>query len=86
MTHPSHQARVEAAIADPTKAFKSPMAVVDDPALDEDEKRAILSSWAKDAELLSTAQSENMGGGEEAHLRDVKLALAHLDATHGRKH
>ena len=36
-------------------------------------------SWKKDAELLSTAQDENMGGGERPQLQDVSLALTELD-------
>jgi len=80
MIHPSHKARVEAAIADPTKSFTTPMAVIEDDVLDVDEKRAILRSWVKDAELMSTAQAENMTGGEHANLREAKLALARLDA------
>ena len=76
--------RVEAALADPTREFDSPMAVVDDAELAVDDKHAILGSWLKDAELLSTAQAENMTGGEDAQLRGVKLALAAL-ATRCRR-
>ena len=44
-----------------------------------DEKRRILESWKKDAELLSTAQDENMSGGERPQLQDVSLALSRAD-------
>ncbi len=40
--------------------------MVRDDGLDADEKLRILESWKKDAELLSTAQDENMTGGERA--------------------
>ena len=51
------------------------MDVVSDDGLDADEKLRILESWKKDAELLSTAQDENMAGGERPQLQDVMLAL-----------
>ena len=74
-THqPSQSERVESAISDPTRHYARPMDVVHD-----DEKRRILESWKKDAELLSTAQAENMSGGERPQLQDVSLALSELD-------
>lgn len=73
------QEQVESAISDPTRHYKCPMDVVRDDALDTDEKRRILESWKKDAELLSTAQAENMSGGERPGLQDVSLALIELD-------
>ena len=45
------------------------------------EKRRILESWKKDAELLATAQDENMAGGERSHLQDVSLALERAGAN-----
>jgi hypothetical protein len=55
------------------------MDVVNDADLEPDEKRRILESWKRDAELLSTAQDENMAGGERPQLQDVSLALGALD-------
>ena len=81
MANPEH---VEQVIADPTKKFSSPMEVVDDPRLDVEQKRTILESWKKDAELLSTASAENMTGGEPAQLQDVSLALEKLERLSGR--
>jgi hypothetical protein len=75
----THQERVEGAIADPTRHYSCPMDVVHDEDLDLEEKRKILESWKKDAELLSTAQAENMAGGERPQLQDVSLALGELD-------
>jgi hypothetical protein len=71
--------QVESAISDPTRHYACPMDVVNDDALDTDEKRRILESWKKDAELLSTAQDENMSGGERPQLQDVSLALGELE-------
>lgn len=75
----THQDQIESAISDPTRHYTCPMDVVNDDALDPDEKRRILESWKKDAELLSTAGAENMGGGERPQLQDVSLALGELD-------
>ena len=75
----AHQEQVEGAIADPTRHYARPMDVVYDDELDTDEKRRILESWKKDAELLSTAQDENMAGGERPQLQDVSLALGELE-------
>lgn len=75
----AHEQQVENAIADPTRFYTCPMDVVHDGELDADEKRRILESWKKDAELLSTAQDENMAGGERPQLQDVSLALGELE-------
>ena len=78
------QEHVEQVIADPTKKFKTPMDVVNDTKLDTEQKRAILESWKKDAELLATASEENMTGGEPPQLQDVCLALDKLEHVSGR--
>jgi hypothetical protein len=75
----THRRQVENAISDPTQHYARPMDVVDDDELQPDEKRRILESWKKDAELLSTAQDENMAGGERPQLQDVSLALSELE-------
>ena len=67
--------RAEDRIADPTRHYAKPMDVVNDPTLEPDAKRQILESWKKDAELMSTAQNENMTGGEAPRLQDVSIAL-----------
>jgi hypothetical protein len=84
MTQPEH--RVEDAIGDPTREYAQPMDVVNDASLDIEQKRRILESWKKDAELLSTAQDENMSGGERAQLHDVSLALTELERISGSRH
>jgi hypothetical protein len=80
----THQERVENAISDPTRYYARPMDVVNDDGLDADEKRRILESWKKDAELLSTAQDENMAGGERPQLQDVSLAIGELERLNAR--
>jgi hypothetical protein len=79
----AHEQQVENAIADPTRFYACPMDVVHDGELDVDEKRRILESWKKDAELLSTAQDENMAGGDRPQLQDVSLALGELERLSG---
>ncbi|HMN47443.1 MAG TPA: hypothetical protein PKE27_22915 [Povalibacter sp.] len=80
------QKRTEDAIADPSRQFETPMDVLRDTRLDVDAKRAILESWKKDAELLSTATNENMTGGENPLpiLQQVTIALEKLEETSGR--
>ena len=80
----THQEQVESAISDPTRHYTRPMDVVHDESLDTEEKRKILESWKKDAELLSTAQDENMSGGERPQLQDVSIALGELDSVNDR--
>jgi hypothetical protein len=78
--------RVQDAIGDPTREYAKPMDVVNDPRLDTEQKRRILESWKKDAELLSTAQDENMAGGERTQLQDVSIALTELERISGSRH
>jgi hypothetical protein len=69
---------IEQAIKDPGKYFGSPREVVADRNFSLDERRRILESWALDAELLTVAEEENMGGEDRPGLREVKLALLEL--------
>ncbi len=70
---------VEAAVLNPTKFFARPADVVRTAGLTRAEKRRILESWARDAELLSQAEAENMPGDDRPHLREARLALLELD-------
>ena len=83
-TPSTNESTVCDAISDPTKAYSHPMDVVRDGQLEAGEKLRILESWKKDAELLSTAQDENMAGGERPQLQDVLLAIQELDRVSGR--
>lgn len=71
---------VDAAVLDPTRYFARPAAVLEDTRLSRDEKRRILESWALDAELISAAEAENMGGreGDRPYLQEARLALLKL--------
>lgn len=79
----SNETKVCNAISDPTREYRKPMDVVKDSGLQPGEKLRILESWKKDAELLSTAQDENMAGGERPQLQDVMLAIQELDRISG---
>lgn len=70
---------IETIIKDPGKHFRAPREVVSDRQFSVDEKRKILDSWALDAQLLSVAEEENMGGADRPGLREVKLALLELE-------
>jgi hypothetical protein len=83
-TPSTHEAKVCDAIGDPTREYRKPMDVVTDGQLEAGEKLRILESWKKDAELLSTAQDENMAGGERPQLQDVLLAIQELERLSGR--
>ena len=79
MTAPTRQPDIEAVIKDPGKYYASPRDVVGDRARTHEEKRRILESWALDAQLLTVAEEENMGGPGRPGLREVKLALLELE-------
>jgi hypothetical protein len=83
-TPSTHEAKVCDAISDPTREYRKPMDVVTDDRLEAGEKMRILESWKKDAELLSTAQDENMAGGERPQLQEVMLAMQELERLSGR--
>lgn len=70
----------EAVVKDPWEYFAAPMDVVKDSRFTKEEKEKILESWALDAQLLSTAEAENMPGTgkERPRLQDVKLAQLEL--------
>lgn len=74
---------IDAAVLNPARYFARPSDVVHAPALSRANKRRILESWARDAELLSQAEAENMAGGDRPHLREARLALLELDDERG---
>lgn len=79
MTTATGRPGIATIIKDPVKYFRSPRDVIADADYSKDEKRRILESWALDAQLLSVAEEENMGGPDRPGLRDVKLALLELE-------
>ena len=70
---------IESIIKDPGKHYANPRDVVSDRTLAHEEKKRILESWALDAQLLTVAEEENMGGPGRPGLREVKLALLELE-------
>ena len=78
MIAPEKTLDLDSAVQDPAAHFESPMHVVRDSRFSKSEKQRILESWARDAELLSQAEAENMRGTERPRLREVKLALLEL--------
>jgi hypothetical protein len=79
MTRSELRPRIETILKDPSKHFACPRDVVADPRFSTGEKRRILDSWALDAQLLTVAEEENMGGSDRPGLREVKLALLELE-------
>lgn len=69
---------IEKALRNPAGEFDSPEAVLEEDALNAQQKRAILEQWKLDARLLEEAAAENMAGGEPNMLQRVADALAKL--------
>ncbi len=64
----------------PAQAFENPAAVVNDPDLTVNEKRAILASWASDACALEAAPDLRAGPrGAAVRFDDIMDALRTLD-------
>lgn len=78
MVAPEARLDIDALVKDPADHFASPMDVVTDARLNTEEKKKILESWARDAELLSQAEAENMPGPDQPRLQEVHLALIEL--------
>jgi hypothetical protein len=75
---------VSKAIADPSRMFPDPMAVVDSPDLSREEKIKVLQSWELDAKRLLESADENMTderGRERNRLPEIHKALRALDAA-----
>jgi hypothetical protein len=68
----------------PAQAFEHPSAVVDDPDLTLNEKRAILASWASDACAIEAAPDLRTGPrGAAVRFDDIMDALRTLDKLAG---
>ncbi|MBK1870334.1 hypothetical protein [Taklimakanibacter albus] len=73
---------VNEAIADASKVFDTPMAVVDAKDLSRDEKIKILKNWELDARRLVSSGDENMiaeRGPPRSRLPEVQAALRALE-------
>jgi hypothetical protein len=65
---------VDRARTSPADEFERPDDVVTARGLTEDEKAKILNQWEVDAQGLSRASDEGMGGGEPTLLTEVQAA------------
>ena len=80
---------VNAAIADPSRMFPNPMAVLDAKELSRDEKVHILQNWELDAKRLLESADENMTderGRERNQLPEIQKALRTLAAEPASGH
>jgi hypothetical protein len=74
---------VNEAIADPSRMFPNPMAVVEANNLSRDEKVKVLQNWELDAKRLLESADENMTderGRERNQLPEIHKALRALAA------
>jgi hypothetical protein len=67
--------------------FDQPDEVVDDPALEREEKRAVLSSWASDACAVRDEPGLRwlLGTSGPVRLDDIRKALSKLDEQEARR-
>jgi len=71
------------ALLDPAAVFKSPRDVLNSDTMTTDQKLTVLKRWETDAQLMSVATEENMGGGEPSRLEDVRHAIDMLTRLEG---
>lgn len=71
------------AMENPTRKFANPAQVLHASDLGPEEKLAILKNWENEAHQLQTATEENMYGGEDSNLQDVREAIDELSKLHG---
>jgi hypothetical protein len=72
---------VNEAIADPSRMFPNPMAVLEAKELSRDEKIKVLTNWELDAKRLLESADENMTderGRERNQLPEIQKALRAL--------
>ncbi|HVZ15044.1 MAG TPA: hypothetical protein VG894_11340 [Bauldia sp.] len=71
------------ALLDPAAVFKSPKDVLNSDTMTAEQKLEVLKRWETDAQLLSVATEENMGGGEPSRIEDVRHAIDILTRLEG---
>jgi hypothetical protein len=77
---------VNEAIADPSRMFPNPMAVVEAKDLSREEKIKVLQNWELDAKRLLESADENMSderGRERNQLPEIHRALKALSPEQG---
>jgi hypothetical protein len=67
----------------PADVFRRPADVVAAPDLSDEDKKKILDQWEVDAQGLSRASDEGMGGGESSKLTEVEDARRMLAKDSG---
>ena len=72
---------VERAKISPANEFDHPEDVVEQASLHKEDKKKILDQWQTDADALSRANDEGMGGGEPTKLEDVQRAQRKLNKS-----
>ncbi len=72
--------RFDRALADVSKIFKKPQAIVDAEDLTSEQKIKLLNQWETDLRLLMVASEENMTGDESG--RTAELLRTVLKALH----
>jgi hypothetical protein len=72
------QVNVERAKKSPAEEFAQPDDVIRSDAISEADKEKILNQWEVDAQALSRAADEGMGGGEPTRLTSVQAARRKL--------
>lgn len=75
--------KLDEAMKEPGSVYDAPADVLADGDLSDDEKRRVLENWLDEAEQLSSAAAENMGGGEKGHVGAVTDALRKLKNGQG---
>ena len=72
----------EARVISPASRYSHPGAVIDDPALSFQQKRAILAHWASDACAVESDPTLRLAPGSQRPVKvgDIFVALAALDA------
>jgi hypothetical protein len=73
------------ALLNPAAVFKRPKDIFETDALTTDQKLEVLKRWETDALLLSVATEENMGGGEESQIEEVRAAIDLITRLEGVK-
>jgi hypothetical protein len=72
---------IDAALANPSAYFRQPEDVLAHSLVSQAFQLKLLKQWEHDALLLSEAEAEGMGGGEESMLGRVRQALRTLEAS-----
>jgi hypothetical protein len=66
------------ALLTPHKIFDLPMEVVETESMTAKQKLKVLKRWEADAHDLEVATDENMSGGEQSRLGEVRRAIHEL--------